>query len=78
MSDLNFSVMSQWCYNFSVMSQWTSKYLSYLSGATMLGSSDLNISVMSDWESQWCHHAKFLGTQYICHGGLGVPVVLLC
>ena len=24
MSDLNISVISQWCYNISVMSQWTS------------------------------------------------------
>ena len=49
-----------------------------LIGATMLGSLDLNISVMSDWESQWCYHARFLGSQCLCHDGRGVPVVLPC
>ena len=48
------------------------------SGATLLGSQEVNISVMSDWESQWCYHARFLGSQCLCHGGRGVPVVLPC
>ena len=84
---------SQWCYHASFLgphylSCRSSISLSYFSGATislsclsgttMLGSQDLNIAVMSDWESQWCYHARLLGTQYICHDGLGVLVVLPC
>ena len=51
MSDLNISVISQWCYN---------------------------ISVMSDWESQWCYHARLIGSQYLYQGELRVPLVLPC
>jgi hypothetical protein len=47
-------------------------------GAIMLGSYDLNIYVTVDCESQWCYHARFLGSQYRCHGRLGVPVALPC
>ena len=35
----------------------------------MQGSKDLNISVISDGDSQWCYHARFLGSQYLCHVG---------
>ena len=47
-------------------------------GAIMLGSQEVNTSVMVDEEPQWCHHARVIGSQYICHVGLGVPVVLPC
>jgi hypothetical protein len=36
----------------------------------MLGSYDLNIYVTVDWESQWCYHARFLVSQYLCHARL--------
>ena len=48
--------------NISVMSDWC---------YTMLGSQDLNISVLSDEEYQWYYHARFIGSQYLCHGELG-------
>ena len=25
---------------------------------------------MSDGESQWCYHARLIGSQYLCHSGL--------
>ena len=50
------------------MSRWTV----IPSGATMLGFQEVNIAVMADWESQWRYPARFIGSQYICHVGLGI------
>ena len=50
------------------MSRWTVSP----SGATMLGFQEVNIAVMADWESQWRYPARFIGSQYICHVGLGI------
>ena len=33
---------------------------------------------MGDRESQWCYHARLIGTQYLYQGGLRVPLVLPC
>ena len=48
------------------------------SGAIKLSSQEVNVSVMADGETQWCYHARFLGSQYLCRGGRGLPVVLPC
>jgi hypothetical protein len=56
------------------LSWWTG----ITNGATMLGSQEVNISIMVDGEYQWCYHSRFLGSQYLHHGGRGVPMVLPC
>ena len=48
------------------------------SDAPMLGSYVVNIAIIVDGEYRWCYHATFLGSQYLLHGGRGVPMVLPC
>jgi len=44
----------------------------------MLESQEVNIAIMVDGEYQWCYRDRYLGSQYLCHGGRGVPMVLPC
>ena len=42
----------------------------------MLGSWEFKISIMVDEEYQWCYRVRFIGSQYLRHGGREALVVL--